>query len=198
MRLNLFADRPDQLEATEEQLAPHRNLVQQAYRLLRSGVGKRILFLVDRKALAAQAVRSFASFEPEPNRKFDSVYEVYSQRFRKEDPTFQVMTDEETGETVIAGMGELHLEIYVERIRREYKVVIPANDLEKRLTGKIDEMRPRMNLKGFRPGKVPASHVKKTYGKQMMSEIVEQAVNESSQQAVKDNNLKPAFPPRCA
>jgi trigger factor len=83
-----------------------------------------------------------------------------------------------------------------QELRREYKVVIPANDLEKRLTGKITEMQPRMNLKGFRPGKVPASHVKKTFGKQMMSEIVEQAVNESSQQAVKDNNLKPAFPPR--
>jgi elongation factor G len=45
-------------------------------------------------------------------------------RFHREDPTLNVSTDEETGETIIAGMGELHLEIYIERIRREYKVEV--------------------------------------------------------------------------
>lgn len=46
------------------------------------------------------------------------------QRFRKEDPTFRVMTDEETGEVIMAGMGELHLDVYIERIRREYKIEV--------------------------------------------------------------------------
>ncbi len=45
-------------------------------------------------------------------------------RFRREDPTLRVSTDEETGETLMAGMGELHLDIYIERIRREYKVAV--------------------------------------------------------------------------
>jgi type I restriction enzyme R subunit len=60
-------------------------MVNQVYRLMKAGVAKRILFLVDRRALAAQAVLAFASFEPEPGLKFDKIYEVYSQRFHRED-----------------------------------------------------------------------------------------------------------------
>ncbi len=59
--------------------------VSQIYRLLSSGMFKRVLFLVDRKALAAQAVRAFASFDTPKGSKFDKEYEVYSQAFKKED-----------------------------------------------------------------------------------------------------------------
>src|SRR6266478_4248324 len=60
-------------------------MVNQIFRLMEAGAAKRILFLVDRRALAAQAVRAFASFEAKPGLKFDKVYEVYSQRFQRED-----------------------------------------------------------------------------------------------------------------
>src|SRR6202521_4658857 len=60
-------------------------LVNEIYRLMKSGVAKRILFLVDRRSLAAQAVRAFASFDADHGLKFDKVYEMYSQRFQKED-----------------------------------------------------------------------------------------------------------------
>src|SRR5256714_8887746 len=74
-------------------------LVNQIYRLMKSGAGKRVLFLVDRRALAAQAVRTFASFEPEPGHKFNQLYQVYSQRFHKED--FE--EDEKFDPTVLPG-----------------------------------------------------------------------------------------------
>ena len=60
-------------------------MVNQAYRLMKSGVAQRILFLVDRRALAAQAVQAFAAFEAEPAKKFDKIYEVYSQRLQRGD-----------------------------------------------------------------------------------------------------------------
>ena len=60
-------------------------IVSQIYRLMKSGFAKRILFLVDRRALAAQAVNALATFEAEQGLKFDQTFEVYSQAFQKGD-----------------------------------------------------------------------------------------------------------------
>ncbi|HKD22685.1 MAG TPA: trigger factor [Rhizomicrobium sp.] len=83
-----------------------------------------------------------------------------------------------------------------EGLRREFKIVVGAADLDARLTDRIEEMKPQVHLKGFRPGKAPVSYLKKNYGKSMMGEIVEAVVSETSQKAISDNALKPAFQPR--
>jgi elongation factor G len=61
------------------------------------------------------------SIHPNKRADYDKLSKALN-RFMREDPTFRVHVDPETSETIISGMGELHLEIYVERIRREYKV----------------------------------------------------------------------------
>ncbi len=61
------------------------------------------------------------SIQPQKRADYDKLAKALN-RFMREDPTFRVHVDHETSETIISGMGELHLEIYVERIRREYKV----------------------------------------------------------------------------
>jgi trigger factor len=81
-------------------------------------------------------------------------------------------------------------------LHREFKVVVGSKDLDEKLTGRITEMQPRMQLKGFRPGKVPVSYLKKTYGKSLMGEIVNNLVNESSEQALKERSLTAATTPR--
>jgi len=62
-----------------------RTMVHEVFQLMEAGVARRVLFLVDRRALAAQAVRTFRSFEPKPALKFDQIYELFSQRFKRED-----------------------------------------------------------------------------------------------------------------
>ena len=83
-----------------------------------------------------------------------------------------------------------------EDLRRQFTVTIAASELDAKVTKRLEEMKPRVNLKGFRPGKAPVSFLKKQFGKSVMGEVVEQAVNEGSQKAIADNQLKPALQPR--
>ncbi|MBR9834809.1 MAG: trigger factor [Alphaproteobacteria bacterium] len=82
-----------------------------------------------------------------------------------------------------------------EGLSRMYKVSVPAADLEQRLAERIEEIRPQMNLKGFRPGKVPASHVRRMFGKSIMGEVVEALVKETSAKAIEDADIRPAGQP---
>jgi trigger factor len=82
-----------------------------------------------------------------------------------------------------------------EGLSRVYGVTVPAQDLSQKLEAKIREISPQLRLKGFRPGKVPAAHVKRMYGKELMKEIVQDALNESSQKALDDSKVRPAGQP---
>ena len=83
-----------------------------------------------------------------------------------------------------------------EGLKRAYKVVVPAADIEEKLTARLDEIAKSARMPGFRPGKVPAGLLKKTHGNAVMGEVLEQTVNESSQSAIKDHELRPVTQPK--
>jgi trigger factor len=76
-----------------------------------------------------------------------------------------------------------------------YGVTVPAAELARRLDARIAEITPRLNIKGFRPGKVPAAHIRRLHGKALMAEVIEQALTETSQKVLDDNKLRPATQP---
>jgi trigger factor len=80
-------------------------------------------------------------------------------------------------------------------LSRMYKVKVPASELKARLDARIEEIRPQMRLKGFRPGKVPASHVRKMFGQSLMGEVIEAVMKETSEKAITDADVRPASQP---
>lgn len=82
-----------------------------------------------------------------------------------------------------------------EGLSRVYGVTVPVADLNERLEARIVEITPQLNIKGFRPGKVPAAHVRRLHGKALMAEVVEQTISETAQKVLEDNNLRPAGEP---
>ena len=86
-------------------------------------------------------------------------------------------------------------ETNAEGLRRQLKVVIAADELEKRLSARLDELKGKARLKGFRPGRVPKEHLRKVYGRSVMAEVVQQAVAETSREALSQREERPAFQP---
>ena len=87
-------------------------------------------------------------------------------------------------------------ELKKEGLSHTYAVTVSKEDLASKLEEKIKEMQPQVSLKGFRPGKVPVGHIRKMFGQSIMKDLVEEVVNETSQQAINDNKIRPAGQPK--
>jgi trigger factor len=81
-------------------------------------------------------------------------------------------------------------------LKREYRVVVPATDLEAKVNERLDDLKGRVQLRGFRPGKVPVAHLKRLYGKSAMAEVIEAAVREANSKIITDHGYKLAVEPK--
>jgi len=81
-------------------------------------------------------------------------------------------------------------------LKREFKVVLPATELEERLNSELSTLKDRVRINGFRPGKVPVGHLRKVYGRSVMADVLQNAVNEANRKIVEDNDLKLAHEPQ--
>jgi trigger factor len=81
-------------------------------------------------------------------------------------------------------------------LKREFKVVVAASDIQEKVNARLSELGRNVRLPGFRPGKVPMTMLKKRYGPHVMGEVLEQAVGDSSAQAMRERGLRPALQPK--
>ena len=87
------------------------------------------------------------------------------------------------------------LETSSEGLKRKLKVVVGADELGERYSAHLDKIKDQVQLKGFRKGKVPVSHIKKVFGRSVMNEVLQETIRETSNQAIRDRNERPATMP---
>ncbi len=83
-----------------------------------------------------------------------------------------------------------------EGLKRKLSIIIKREDLSSQLDAKLQEMKAQANIKGFRPGKVPVSYLKKVYGVSAMSEVMQNAINAGVQETLEIRKEKPAMQPK--
>lgn len=81
-------------------------------------------------------------------------------------------------------------------LKRTLKVVVGTSELNDRFTARLDEVKDTVQLKGFRRGKVPVQHIRKVFGRSLMAEVVQQALEDSTRKALDERKERPAFQPR--
>src|SRR5919107_4518337 len=87
-------------------------------------------------------------------------------------------------------------ETLTQGLKREFQVVLPASELEERLTSELTTLKDKVRINGFRPGKVPVAHLRRLYGRSVMADVVQNAVNEANRKIVDENQLKLALDPQ--
>lgn len=87
-------------------------------------------------------------------------------------------------------------EILSEGLKHEFKVVLPVADLSAKLDSELASLKDKVKINGFRPGKVPTSHMKRVYGRSVMADVLQNAVNEANQKIVSDKGLRLALEPK--
>jgi len=83
-----------------------------------------------------------------------------------------------------------------EGLKREFKVVVPAAELDAKVNARLDEIKDRVRINGFRPGKVPVAHLKRLYGRSTMAEVIEATVRDANNQIVSERGYKLAAEPK--
>jgi trigger factor len=83
-----------------------------------------------------------------------------------------------------------------EGLKREYKVVVPASELDAKVNQRLDDLKGRVRINGFRPGKVPVTHLKRMYGRSAMAEVIEATVRDTNNQIVTERGFKLAADPK--
>ena len=83
-----------------------------------------------------------------------------------------------------------------EGLKREYQVVVPAAELDAKVNARLDELKDRVRINGFRPGKVPVTHLKRMYGRSAMAEVIETTVRDANNQIVSERGYKLAAEPK--
>jgi trigger factor len=81
-------------------------------------------------------------------------------------------------------------------LKRAFAVVVPAADIETRRLTRLSELAKQVNLPGFRPGKVPMPIVRQRFGGAVAAEVLEQSINEATQQLLAERDLRPAVMPK--